>query len=168
MESTFEPRLAGLAILAALALGGCDIGAASAQGDTPPYWASLRYDATNMRVGPGGDYPVDWEYARKGLPVKVLRKREAWELVEDIDGAQGWISSSQLSRRHTAMVTGKGAIAIREEPHGSAALMWRAEPGVIGTLRECEAGWCEIDIEGRRGWVPADRLWGDEPLPAPE
>ena len=35
-----------------------------------PYWASLRYGEVRMRVGPSEEYPVEWVYKRKGLPVK--------------------------------------------------------------------------------------------------
>jgi len=155
-------RLATLAILGGFLLGGCDIGIASANGDTPPYWSSLRYDKSNMRVGPGTTYPIDWEYRRAGLPVKVLRVREGWELVEDPDGAKGWFSTSQLSRRRTVLVTGDAPVALREEAREEAAMLWTVEPGAVGVLIGCEGQWCEVDFERRRGWMPAQPLWGDE------
>jgi SH3-like domain-containing protein len=31
---------------------------------------------------------------------------------------------------------------------------------VVGALGDCEAGWCELDVAGREGWVRAERLWG--------
>ena len=50
----------------------------NAQDRTLPYWASLRYEKVNMRVGPSAEYPVTWVYLRQGLPVKVVRVREGW------------------------------------------------------------------------------------------
>ena len=42
---------------------------AGAQEREVPYWASLRVDEVNMRVGPSEDFPISWVYRREGLPV---------------------------------------------------------------------------------------------------
>ena len=76
----------------------------SAQDRTLPYWASLRYEKVNMRVGPSAEYPVTWVYLRQGLPVKVVRVREGWRLVEDHEGTQGWVASSQLDPARGGLV----------------------------------------------------------------
>ena len=133
---------------------------ASAQDREVPYWASLRVDEVNMRVGPSANYPIDWVYKRKNLPVKVVRLMQGWRLVRDPDGAQGWIVARLLSPERSAIVVGEGLTAMRAEPSASSALRWNVEPGVVGMLGECEAGWCELDVEGRVGWVEQDRLWG--------
>lgn len=143
-----------------LAVSGGQI--ASAQTPEMPHWASLRFDETNMRVGPSREYPIDWVYRRKGLPVRVLRSRDEWELVEDPAGTRGWISGSQLSQARTAIVTGADPAAMRKEPAANAAMLWRAAPGVVATLLRCRDDWCEIDIAGRAGWVMASALWGDD------
>nr|WP_298928109.1 SH3 domain-containing protein [uncultured Erythrobacter sp.] len=132
-----------------------------AQDREVPYWASLRYDEVRMRVGPSSEYKIDWVYRRKGMPVKVIRLREGWRLVQDPEGGQGWIASSQLTLDRGVLVTGEGLIDLRAEPHSNSALRWRAQPGVVARLLECSAGWCEIDVTGRTGWVPADRIWGE-------
>lgn len=141
---------------------------ARAQDREVPYWASLRYDEVRMRVGPSEEYPIEWVYKRKGLPVKVVRVREGWRFVEDPEGTSGWIARSQLDPERGALVTGKGLAEIRAEPSGAAALRWRAEPGVVGRLKGCRDDWCEVDIGGRTGWIGRDRLWGTEELPGDE
>lgn len=141
---------------------------AQAQDRQTPYWASLRYDEVRMRAGPSGEYPIEWVYKRKGLPVKVLRLREGWRLVEDPDGTQGWIASSQLDPARSGMVVGDELVAVRVEPTDASGIKWRAQPGVIGRLLRCGGQWCELDIAGRKGWVSAARLWGAEALPGDE
>lgn len=133
---------------------------AGAQNRETPYWASLRYDEVRMRVGPSQEYPIEWVYRRKGLPVKVVRVREGWRLVEDPEGERGWIARSQLDPARGALVIGKGLVDMRAAPDPASALRWRAEPGVVGKLLDCERKWCEIDVGGRTGWVPKARLWG--------
>jgi SH3-like domain-containing protein len=132
-----------------------------AQDGKVPYWASLRVETANMRVGPSESYPIDWVYKRKGLPVKVVRLMQGWRLVVDPDGTQGWINARMLTLERTAVVVGEGLAAIRAEPSAAAALRWNAEPGVIGKLGSCESEWCQIDVGGRRGWIEASRIWGD-------
>ena len=134
--------------------------AASAQQREVPYWASLRHETVNMRVGPSQDYRIDWVYKRKGMPLKIIRKVEDWRLIRDPDGAEGWVAASQLKLTPGAMVIGEEPVAMRDAPADNGKLRWRAAPGVVGLLGDCEGGWCQIDIEGRAGWISQDRLWG--------
>lgn len=152
----------GLCLLMAFTIV-CD--PAQAQERAVPYWAALRYEQVNMRVGPSREYPVEWVYKRKGMPVKVVRVREGWRLVQDMEGEQGWVAASQLTPDRGVIITGKGLADLRSEPSATSALRWRAEPGVVARYQRCRDGWCEIDVEGRKGWVPAERLWGIEGLP---
>lgn len=155
-------------IVAVLALAAMLAAPLHAQERDLPYWAALRYDEVRMRVGPSEEYPIEWVYKRKGLPVKVVRVREGWRLVEDPEGTQGWIASSQLNPDRGVMVKGSGLADVRADASSNAALKWRAEPGVVATLLRCRAAWCEVDITGRKGWVARGRLWGTEDLPGDE
>jgi len=155
-----------LTILAAMLAGFLFPQTVNAQDGDLPYWASLRYDEVRMRVGPSREYPIEWIYRRKGLPVKVVRSRDEWDLVEDPEGTRGWIAQSQLSRKRTIMIIGEGLATMFEQPLVNSAIRWRAEPGVVARLLLCRDGWCEIDVAGRTGWVDASRLLGDEELPS--
>lgn len=146
-----------LPVLAAAAAALAVPGRAAAADDVP-YWASLTADTVNMRVGPARDYKIAWLYKRKLLPVKVVRLHEGWRLVEDPDGARGWILSRFLSRKRTALVT--AGADLRSAP-GGAQRLWRVERGVVGTLGDCRGGWCRFDTNGHAGWIRADAVWGD-------
>lgn len=153
---------------ALLLAAGALVAPLSAQDRVLPYWAALRFEKVNMRVGPSAEYPVIWVYLRKGFPVKVVRIREGWRLVEDHEGTQGWISASQLDPERGGMVIGTGLAEVRAGPDAASAIKWRAEPGVIARMRKCKAGWCEVDIAGRKGFMAAERLWGSQDLPGDE
>lgn len=132
----------------------------SAQTRETPYWATIKTDELNMRVGPSREFPIDWVYKRKGLPIKVIRVTDGWRLIEDMDGTQGWVSQSLLSPRRSALVVGEGLLAMRDAPASNAKLKWNLQAGVVGYLGNCEAGWCEMDVRGHTGWVDQSRLWG--------
>ncbi len=135
--------------------------ALAADADEVPYWASLRADEVNLRVGPAETYRIAWVYHRAGLPMKVLRKMEGWRLVQDPDGARGWMLARFLKRDRGAIVRGEGLAEMREKGDPGAKLLWRLEPGVSGHLGDCDAGWCRLDLGGGHvGYLLQDRLWG--------
>ena len=162
------------ALLAALVMLAAPL---RAQERALPYWATLRYDEVRMRVGPSEEYPIAWVYKRQGLPVKVVRVREGWRLVEDPEGTQGWIASTQLDPARGVLVAGTGLADVRAEASASGKLKWRAEPGVVAALLRCREAWCEVDLAtpkqregGKRlkGWIARQRLFGTEDLPGDE
>ncbi|MCW1381725.1 SH3 domain-containing protein [Novosphingobium sp. KCTC 2891] len=146
-----------LVLAAALAATGAPVRAADDAG--VPYWVSLRKEQSNMRVGPGREYRISWVYVRQGLPMKVLRVMGGWRLVEDPAGVRGWMLAQFLTRTHTGMVKG-GEAPIRENKDGSGRLLWRAAPGVVAKLDDCDEGWCKADIDGRKGYIEAAKVWG--------
>jgi len=127
-----------------------------------PYWASLRGREANLRVGPGEDYRISFRYRREDLPMKVLRVMEGWRLVQDPDGARGWMLARFLKRERGAIVTGhKGALTeMREKADPASKLLWKLEPGVTGKLGDCADNWCRLDVYGHAGYVHQQALWG--------
>lgn len=146
-------------VLLAAALGLLAVPAQAQERDVP-YWASISADEANMRAGAGERYQIEWVYERPGLPVKVIRYISGWRYIEEPDGTRGWMYRSLLSDERTAIITGEEVAPMREAGSPDAALRWNLEPGVIGVLGDCIEGWCELDVEGHRGWVAQDRLWG--------
>ncbi len=133
---------------------------AAAQDAKVPYWASIRSEEVNMRVGPAEEYQIAWVYRRPKLPLKVLRVKDGWRLVQDPDGAKGWMNQRFLTRQRTGYVTGKDLAEMRQSGEASAKLLWRLAPGNVGLLGDCDAGWCQFELGKRKGFVAQDRLWG--------
>jgi len=135
-------------------------GQLQAQNKDVPYWASISASVVNMRVGPGTSYRIEWVYKREGLPLRVVRREEGWRLVEDPEGTRGWMLGQFLSRERGGIVTGKALAEMRDKTGQGGGLAWQLEPGVVGKLGQCQAGWCKFEIGRRKGVVPEDRLWG--------
>lgn len=143
------------------AAAGCALAApAAAQDVEVPYWASIRASEVNMRVGPGEDYRINWVYRRPHLPVKVLRMMEGWRLVQDPDGARGWMLARFLSRERGAIVKGKDLAEMREAGEEGSRLLWKLQPGVVGKLGDCKTAWCKFEVAGHVGYVREARVWG--------
>jgi SH3-like domain-containing protein len=110
-------------------------------------------------------------YRRKGLPVKVVKAYKAehaeWRRIQDPDGAEGWVQANLLSDKRSALVIGD-VRPLREKPAAGSPIVWRAEPGVVGRVRQCANGWCHLDVQGRAGFIQTTQLFGvaaDEQLP---
>lgn len=151
-----------LAGLATLAVEGGALAAAAKK--AMPYYASISAGRARMRTGPEKTYPASWLYQRADLPVRVIAAFKQWRKIEDPDGTQGWMLANLLSERRTAIVRGSQPIDMRDRPSAGAKLLWRAAPGVVGRLSECDAGWCRLDVKGQAGFVEVGSLWGVEPV----
>ena len=78
-------------------------------------WLSLKYDKTYLRSGPSKQNKVLWTYKRKGLPIKVIRKKGDWYEVEMPERITGWISSTQISFKRRVLVISDELIDIRRK-----------------------------------------------------
>ena len=134
--------------------------AALAQDKQPPYWASIASGQAMTRTGPGKNYPGVWLYQRRDLPVRVVKKYETWRLIQDPDGAQGWMLVTLLSDRRTAVVKPGVPRPVRLKPDEGANVRYTVEPGVVGRIDKCASGWCRIAIGARAGYVHTADLWG--------
>lgn len=133
-----------------------------------PRFVSLKADKVNLRIGPGLNYAVEWMYLKSGLPMEIIQEYGNWRRVRDADGVQGWINQSLLSGRRTAIVApwqrGKAnELSFYAEPSESAAVVAHVEPGVIGGLEMCNGEWCQMDFDGRTGWIQQTEVWGAYP-----
>ena len=133
---------------------------AAAQEKQPPYWASIASGQAMTRTGPGKNYPGVWLYQRRDLPVRVVKKYDNWRLIQDPDGAQGWMLVTLLSDRRTAIVKPGQPRPVRVGPYDTAKPQYMAEHGVIGRISKCSDGWCKIEIGSRRGYVRTSDVWG--------
>lgn len=117
-----------------------------------PRWSALRASDANMRVGPGRDYPITWNFRRAGVPVEVLREWNVWRLVRDPDGATGWMDRAMLGGERTLMVV-RAVRPLHARPDVAAPVVWRAAPGVTGRAVMCAGLWCRLEVDGRAGYI---------------
>ncbi len=127
-----------------------------------PRFVTLRAAKVNLRTGPGIRYPIEWVYARKGLPLEVIDEFETWRRVRDWQGSVGWVHQSMLSGQRGAMVVGEQRL-LRRAPEAGAAGVARIEAGVVARLRACAGGWCRIEVKGFEGWLRQEQIYGAYP-----
>lgn len=124
-----------------------------------PRFVSIKATAAHLHVGPGDHYPIEWRYVRQFLPVEVLLEFDHWRQIRDSQGTIGWVHKTLLSSRRFAMVQTKVA-NLHKQSNGESPVVATVEPGVIVKLVECTNTMCHVDIQGIRGWISRDLLFG--------
>ena len=119
---------------------------------------SLKKNKTNVRYGPGLDYPIKYIYRKVNLPVKQIDKKENWRRVMFLDNNSGWIHWSQLKPSNSI-------IAIEEKilfkkPSNFSEPLAKLEKGRLLVINKCEEGWCKITTSKYTGWVKIKKIWG--------
>ncbi|MDX2082948.1 MAG: SH3 domain-containing protein [Rickettsiales bacterium] len=127
------------------------------------YFASLRSAETNVRAGPGQNYPIKFTYKLKGLPVHVISEYDNWNEIEDYENQTGWVSQSLLTKKRTLMVyTSKDFVNMHKKNNEKSRIIFHLENNVIGDYIKCLEEWCNIKINGKKGWVKITDLYGSD------
>ena len=119
---------------------------------------SLKKNKTNIRYGPGVDYPIKYIYRKVNLPVKQIDKKENWRRVIFLDNNSGWIHWSQLKPSNSI-------IAIKEKilfkkPSNLSKPIARLEKGRLLVIKKCDDEWCNIITDDYTGWIKVKNIWG--------
>ena len=115
-------------------------------------------------------------FRRAGLPVEVIKEFDGWRQVRDAEGTTGWVLSTMLSGRRTALVLpwelheqakgdgGAAAVTASATLHYDESERSRpianVEAGVLASIISCDGRWCRLSIGGVRGYIEQTKLWG--------
>jgi SH3-like domain-containing protein len=124
-----------------------------------PRFATLRSDETNVRVGPGSRYPIEWIFKRKAMPVEIVAEYENWRKIRDWQGAGGWVHQSLLTGRRAVTVIAREA-TLYKTPSTTATAIARLETEVIGQVKSCNGEWCRVQVGAYVGWIERTKVWG--------
>jgi len=119
---------------------------------------SLKKNKTNVRYGPGIDYPIKYIYRKVNLPVKQIDKKENWRRVIFLDNNSGWIHWSQL-KPSNSIITIEEKILFKKPSNLSEPLA-RLEKGRLLIIKKCEDEWCNIITDDYTGWIKDKNIWG--------
>ena len=130
-----------------------------ASGYPLPRFMSLVDDKTNMRTGPGLEYPIDWIYLKEDYPLKVIAEYGSWRKIVDVDGSTGWIARHLLSLNRTGLII-NGSQNLVKSPEERNIIIVTAEQDVLGSIKKCQNNWCEMEVGGFNGWIRNENIWG--------
>jgi len=119
---------------------------------------SLKKNKTNVRYGPGLDYPIKYIYRKVNLPVRQIDKKENWRRVVFLDNNSGWIHWSQL-KPSNSIITIEQKILFKK-PSVFSEPFARLEKGRLLIIKKCEDEWCNIITDDYTGWIKIKNVWG--------
>ncbi|MBN44125.1 MAG: hypothetical protein CML94_01225 [Rhodobiaceae bacterium] len=143
-------------------------------------WASLKYNKTYLRTGPSKDNKVIWVYKRKGLPLKILRKKNEWNEVLLPSNQKGWINSSQISEKRNVIIQNNKSfseIALSKQKQititdKNSKPIAHVQDGVIAAFKNCKEDLCKIELKVKKekyffkssyklsGYIKKEYIWG--------
>jgi SH3-like domain-containing protein len=119
---------------------------------------SLKKSKTNVRYGPGLDYPIKYIYRKINLPVKQIDIKENWRRVIFLDNNSGWIHWSQL-KSSNSIITMEEKFLFKK-PSKFSKPFAKLEKGRLLIIKKCKDQWCKIKTGGYTGWVKTKNIWG--------
>ena len=125
------------------------------------YFASLRSNETNIRSGPGANYPIKFTFKLRNLPVKIVSEYDNWCEIEDYEGSRGWVAQNLITKkRHLMTFSKKNIIDTHTKKNETSKVIFHLENYVIGEYLKCEETWCALKINDEKGWVLSSDLYG--------
>ena len=119
---------------------------------------SLKKNKTNVRYGPGLDYPIKYIYRKVNLPVKQIDKKENWRRVIFLDNNSGWIHRSQLKESRSIIILEEKILF--KKPSNFSRPVARLEKGRLLVIKKCKDDWCNIRTNKYKGWIKTKNVWG--------
>ena len=119
---------------------------------------SLKKNKVNVRYGPSFDFPVNYIYEKKNLPIKQIDKKENFRRIIDHKKNSGWIHVSQL-KKINSVIAMKDKIMFKKPTFFSKPIA-KIKEGRLLIVQKCELKWCKVRTEDLNGWINKDNLWG--------
>ena len=122
-----------------------------------PKYASIKKEKAYSRHNASFDAPLEWIYQKKNLPILIIRERDNWREIRDIDGDISWI--------HVSMISNKRTFINREDQNllkykNNNIVNAIVKKGVVGKIINCDEIFCKVKIKNYKGWVEKKYLWG--------
>lgn len=126
-----------------------------------PRFATIKSNEVNARVGPAIKSPIEWVFVKKGEPIEIVSEFQQWRQIKDIKGEGGWVHSSVLSGKRSAIILGKEMLQLIKDPQDKILkVVAYVEPSVRCQLLKCKEEWCFLRCDNIKGWILRNTLWG--------
>ena len=123
------------------------------------YFLMLKNKEVNVRYGPGFDYPINYIYKKKYLPIKVIDKKENFRKVIDHKKNSGWIHISQLKKSSSLIILSNRIIF--KKPTKNSKPIINLESGRLLLVKKCIKNWCKVSTDKYSGWIQTNNVWGN-------
>ncbi|MDR2527162.1 MAG: SH3 domain-containing protein [Rickettsiales bacterium] len=120
---------------------------------------SIKLDNVNVRKGPSLEYPINFTYVIKNMPLEFIAEYGDFYKVKDKDGDEGWVSASLTSKKRYLIVKNNTQIIYKND-NVDAPLLFRVEENVVLEYIKCNKDWCKVKVNGKKGWIESVNVYG--------
>ena len=115
---------------------------------------------SNLRAGPGQQYPINWILKLKNMPVKVLEKNSSYTKIELYDGTKGWVWNATTSKKKYYLILENTYIVDKSKK--KVAL---AKKNVLFDQVRCteviqNEEYCKVSKYNFKGYIAKKSIWG--------
>ena len=100
-----------------------------------PKYASIKKEKTYSRHNASFDAPLEWIYQKENLPILIIRERDNWREIRDIDGAESWVHVSMISNKRTFINKQDQSLLKYKDNNIISAII---KKGVVGKIINCD------------------------------
>ena len=122
------------------------------------YYLILKNNEVNVRYGPGFDYPINYVYKKKNLPVKIIDESWEWKKIIDFKKNSGWIHDTQLKKDKSFILLEDQILFTKPTKYSKPLL--KIAKGRLLLVKKCKKKWCKVKTENFLGWVEINKVWG--------
>ena len=122
-----------------------------------PKYASIKKEKAYSRHNASFDAPLEWIYQKKNLPILIIRERDNWREIRDIDGDISWMHVSMISNKRT-FINREDQNLLKYKNNNIVNVI--VKKGVVGKIINCDEIFCKVKIKNYKGWVEKKYLWG--------
>ena len=122
-----------------------------------PKYASIKKEKAYSRHNASFDAPLEWIYQKKNLPILIIRERDNWREIRDIDGDISWMHVSMISNKRT-FINKEDQNLLKYKNNNIVNVI--VKKGVVGKIINCDEIFCKVKIKNYRGWIKKKYLWG--------
>lgn len=132
-----------------------------------PRFVSFRRDETNLRRGPGNQFPIRFVYRVKNYPVEIIDEYDLWRQIREVDGTIGWVHRRMLSGARYILIT-EDTVIHKKENESSPVIAY-VKKNVLGKIEKCPQNKkvCQVSFifEDKKytGWINKDNFYGVYP-----
>ena len=122
-----------------------------------PKYASIKKEKAYSRHNASFDAPLEWIYQKKNLPILIIRERDNWREIRDIDGDISWMHVSMISNKRT-FINKEDQNLLKYKNNNIVNVI--VKKGVVGKIINCDEIFCKVKIKSYTGWIEKKYLWG--------
>ena len=122
---------------------------------------SIKSDNANMRVGPASTFEILWNFKKRGLPIKILKKFDHWYQVETPDGSIGWMWRNLIHKKKTIIFLKNEKIY--KSKNEESRVIANVDKNSILKIYYCKNQWCKVGSEKYKilGFIKNNNnIWG--------